>query len=103
MKDELNPNRPSRPADGPEDALNKAFEELLEGPSPHAGPSPAAAGAPGLCPQPGEWIRLASGEARPAEGDRLLAHAAGCGDCAARLRQSLPRVFAGVKSAEKRS
>ena len=99
MKDELNPNRPSRPADGPEDALKKAFEELLEGPSPHAGPSPAAAGAPGFCPQPGEWIRLASGEARPAEVDRLLAHAAGCGDCAARLRQSL-RLFSAEATPE---
>ena len=36
--------------------------------------------------EPGEWPRILNGEARPAVADALLAHAAVCRDCAARLR-----------------
>ena len=89
MKDDLNPNRPSVPAEPLEDALQTAFEELLEGLSLDGRLSPAIADAPESCPEPGEWVRLANGEALPAQLDGLLAHAAGCGSCAARLREGL--------------
>jgi len=89
MKDDLNPNRPSGPPDQPDDALQSAFEELLEGLSHHERLSPAVADPPGACPELREWVRLASGNARPADLDGLLAHAADCSDCAARLRESL--------------
>jgi len=96
MKDELNPS-PSPPGSSTDDALARAFEELLQGP-PHVGSLPAAGGA-GNCPAPDEWARLATGDVRPAETDALLSHAATCADCAARLRQSL-RLFSDEPSAE---
>ncbi|MGB7549726.1 MAG: CHAT domain-containing protein [Terracidiphilus sp.] len=42
----------------------------------------------GACPEPGEWLRLANGETPAVGGDALLAHAAVCAHCLARLRQS---------------
>jgi tetratricopeptide (TPR) repeat protein len=99
MKEDFNPNPPARPADDPEGPLQKAFEELLEGLSHHDRPTAAASDPPEACPEPGEWVRLASGEALPAELDALLAHAAGCGNCADRLRASL-RLFSSPPSAE---
>jgi len=97
MKDETK-SSPSAPVGSADDALARAFEELLQGPLPHQGPAPAAGGA-GSCPAPDGWARLASGEARPAETDTLLSHAAACAGCAARLRQGL-RLFSEEPSAE---
>jgi tetratricopeptide (TPR) repeat protein len=86
MKDDLNPNSP---ANQPEDALARALQELIDGRAFRSGASRADdASVPleGACPEPGEWPRLLSGEARPAEVDALLAHAAACRACAVRLR-----------------
>src|ERR1019366_5445819 len=41
------------------------------------------------CPAPEEWTRLAGGEALLVEVDALLAHAAFCSDCVARLQIGL--------------
>jgi tetratricopeptide (TPR) repeat protein len=41
------------------------------------------------CPEPDEWTRLAGGEARAADADALMSHAASCRECAVRLRMSL--------------
>ena len=89
MNTDLNSKHPS---DLPEDALAKAFEELMEGRSslaaaPHEDlASPGMPGVAGACPELGEWSRLLSEEAHPAEVNALLAHAALCRTCAARLR-----------------
>jgi len=89
MNNNLNSEHPS---DLPEDALAKAFEKLTEGRSslakaPHEDPaSPRMPGAEGCCPKLDEWPRLLGEEARPAEVNALLAHAALCRTCAARLR-----------------
>jgi CHAT domain-containing protein len=79
-------------------ALLQGFEALLAERAPgDAAPMPAGTDAepaadPGPCPEPGAWLRLAGAElaqANPAETSVLLAHAALCGACAARLRQCL--------------
>jgi tetratricopeptide (TPR) repeat protein len=96
MSDDFNPDRPP---DGSEDALARALEELAQGRLSRTETSPAdgvnaPAGMTGECPEPGEWSRLANGDTRPADPaeaaklDALLAHAALCRGCAARLRQS---------------
>ena len=83
--------KPDRPVELPEDALAKAFEELMEGRTNQAGrrhQDQASGSAPGRadgCPEPGEWPRLLCGKPRPAEVDKLLAHAAGCSACAAEM------------------
>ena len=43
----------------------------------------------GACPDQGEWLRLVSGEVHPPDEEALMVHAAVCGRCAQRLRQSL--------------
>src|SRR5271165_6121541 len=90
--EDQNPERPSKPS---EDALSRALEELMEGRSSRAeAPLEDEAGAPTPgsedgCPEPEEWLMLLSGEARPEEEKKaaaLLAHAAECSNCSARLR-----------------
>jgi tetratricopeptide (TPR) repeat protein len=85
MKDDLTSN----PANHPEDVLAKALEEMIDGRTFRGMASPANNASvllEGVCPEPGEWPRLLSGEVRPANADALLAHAAVCRACAARLR-----------------
>jgi tetratricopeptide (TPR) repeat protein len=60
----------------------------------------AQAGELGPCPEPGEWLRLVNGEAHPPQEDELMAHAAACGPCAARLRQGLRLLSAEVSAEE---
>jgi tetratricopeptide (TPR) repeat protein len=83
----MNPNHPPNPADCPEEDQLRALDELLEDPAPQgeALPGPAQEN----CPEPGDWVWLAVGEASVKEIDRLLAHAAVCAPCAARLRRGL--------------
>jgi tetratricopeptide (TPR) repeat protein len=102
MNDNFIPNCPTGSA---EDALERALEKLIAGLLPN-GESPVAelpdaslSGASSAYPEPDEWTRLASGEARPAEVDALLAHAAVCRGCSARLRLSL-RLFSTEASPE---
>jgi tetratricopeptide (TPR) repeat protein len=93
-KIDFNPDEPlPRSAGSPDDRLDRALKELANLASSHAedrhgdaaGLSSAGAEA---CPEPGEWIRLATGEAPAFEVESLLAHAAVCPACLARLRQS---------------
>jgi tetratricopeptide (TPR) repeat protein len=85
-------HNPQYPSDPPDDALAKAFEELMEGrwsmaERRHEDPaSPQMLGVEVGCPELGEWPQLLSEEARPAQVNALLAHAALCRTCAARLR-----------------
>src|ERR1700691_2718036 len=93
MNEDLNPKLPSDP---PQDALAKALDELMEGRSSFAEAAredmASVPGAEGGCPEPGEWLVLVSGKARPDDAaettkvDALLAHAALCRTCAERLR-----------------
>jgi tetratricopeptide (TPR) repeat protein len=92
MNDDLNS---SRPRNLPEDALFRAFEELIEGRSSHAATprEDAPAGTPAGRPEPsshsGACLLSFGGEADLADAanlDALLAHAAECSRCAERLR-----------------
>src|ERR1017187_4372830 len=112
MKDNLNPAIPENGSPNqPEGGLGPAalacgLEELLQR---RISPEPldkgvAAANGPGPCPEPGAWLRLATGESHAIHADAsettaLLAHAAGCGTCAQRLRQA-SRLFAPEVSAD---
>ena len=112
MKDNLNPGIPVNGSpDPPDGGLGQAvlacgLEELLERKISAESPDTlfASAHALGPCPDPGEWLRLATGEldsphANAADATALLAHAAGCRVCARRLRQA-SRLFAPEESAE---
>ena len=95
MTDSNPEHQPGRPTEGapaiPADELGRALDALLQGPLAAAPDAAglAPAGAPGPCPEPGDWLSLAIGQARPAKVDALMAHAALCRACAARLRQSI--------------
>ena len=68
MKDDLTYN----PANHPENALASELQEVIDGRKLRGGASRADnASVPleGSCPEPGEWPRLLSGEARPADID----------------------------------
>lgn len=79
----------------PEDEFARRMEDLIDGLSCLDGVSPEDANdalevrVPEICPELGEWPRLATGEAGPAEMESLLAHAAVCRTCSERLRQSM--------------
>ena len=83
----MNPNHPPSPADRPEVAQLRALDELLEDPAPQGTALPGR--AQGDCPAPGDWVWLAIGEASQNEIVQLMAHAAGCPHCAARMRRGL--------------
>jgi hypothetical protein len=87
MKKDLNPNYPPGPPDCPEEAQLRALDELLAGPAPHGWALPGHAQRD--CPETGDWVWLAIGEASAEKIDQLLAHAGGCARCAARLRRGL--------------
>ena len=96
MSEDVNSNQPAGSAAGdPGDALTQALEALAAMSPARTGRSPegSSTGDAGLgdarrCPEPGEWIRLAGGGVHAEENDALLAHAAVCGVCLARLRES---------------
>src|ERR1039458_3435848 len=99
MSDELSPDRPPNqppdtPPDGQQDVFAQAFEALLR---EQAVPGEAPASKAGPCPELGEWVRLASGDVQSSDEAALMAHAAGCGTCATRLRQGL-KLLAGEAS-----
>jgi tetratricopeptide (TPR) repeat protein len=95
MKEDLNPTRPTRPEDPLNNELAGALDQLLEGISSDAGPIEPPRAAPGECPDPGEWIRLATGDQSPAKVNGFLAHGAACANCAALLREST-RLFSAA-------
>jgi tetratricopeptide (TPR) repeat protein len=85
----MNDDLTSNPANYSDDALARALEEIISERAFRGGvsqPDDASMPLEGVCPEPGEWLRILSGEARPAEADALLAHATACRVCAARLR-----------------
>jgi len=100
MNEDFNPGKaPENPPAEGGNRLSSALEELIQGRLSRAG-SPSAeqmdreserrkAVAAKPCPEPGEWALLLGDEPLPAHSDKviaLLAHAAGCGVCAERLR-----------------
>ena len=90
MKIEKQPNRPNEgAAELHPNALSQALEELLRGQAPVLPEAGGPVAPTTACPMQGEFLRMAIGETRPAEIDALMAHAAVCGNCAARLRQSM--------------
>ncbi len=102
MKKDSNSDRPAElPTENYPDrqrkTLAQAFEDLVRrssawGSVREAGASDGDATQPGklgACPDPGDWPRLVSGEVHPPNEEALMAHAAACGECAERLRQSL--------------
>ncbi len=121
MNNDLNPNQPANPSSGKSsDELARAFEELLAS-VPHSGEArstsagilplrdseafPELAGPESACPEPGAWLRLASGEISATENEALLSHAAVCAACLVRMRQGygvLSRDASPEESAELR-
>jgi tetratricopeptide (TPR) repeat protein len=91
MRKDMDPNHPPSPPDRPEVAQLRTLDQLLEDPAPQGNALPGH--AQGDCPEPGDWVWLAIGEASHKEIDRLLAHAAGCARCAARLRRGQQLLF----------
>jgi hypothetical protein len=100
MNEDFNPGKaPENPPAEGGNQLAGALEELIQGRLSRAGSPPAEqmdresnerkAVAAEPCPGPGEWALLLGDEPLPAHSDKvnaLLAHAAGCGVCAERLR-----------------
>lgn len=114
MNEDFNPGQvPEHPPGQAGNRLSGALEELIQGRLPRAGMpvpepmdpesrGPEAGGEP--CPEPGEWALLLGDEARPAElakVNALLAHAAGCGMCAERLRALSSEMLADVSPEER--
>jgi tetratricopeptide (TPR) repeat protein len=99
-------NNSNRPIDSPDDALAKALDTLMDGRQTRSGTAFTDAAevlrsdTQHICPEPSAWTGLACGDTRPAELDKLLADAAGCGECAAKLHQSLSLFSAEVTPQE---
>jgi tetratricopeptide (TPR) repeat protein len=80
---------------GQPDALAQALEQLVGEPSARAtgleseALDTASGAERSLCPETGEWLRLAGGEATSPDEGTMMSHAAACRACSARLRQSL--------------
>src|ERR1700733_9666470 len=94
MKHEDNPSQQIRSSgEGHDEGLAGAVESLLASASGRGG-APAekrigfSASKAGACPDLGDWILLASGDAPADRKDALLGHAALCSDCLARLREA---------------
>ena len=90
--------------ESPEDGLAKALEVFVAH-APFRNPAGDASGgftAPGAgsCPSIGEWFQLAAGELSPADREALLAHAALCTGCLARLRESQAAIHADASPDE---
>jgi len=88
-------SKPNGQRESESSALARVLDELMAGKD---SPSESASGggrgmdpstAERRCPEPGRFFRMASGQTPSAETEELLAHAAGCAQCAARMRESL--------------
>ncbi len=80
-------------AESPDEGLARTLEFLVtNAPSRDSTRISSAIGftspAAGSCPAIGDWLRLAIGDVPPQERQALLAHAALCTECLARLRDS---------------
>lgn len=103
MKDELNTGGSFKgSSDADQDALARAFDDLIQKRSVDGGSAPPPQGPlaelelrPEQCPDAAAWVRLLQGKAESSEASMLLEHAGGCGPCALGLRMA-----SGTKSAE---
>lgn len=99
MSEEANPNQQGKPSNAsPDDRLIEALEDLVaQASNPRAsnrgstasekfgGIAPPAAGP---CPETFSWVELACGSLAAEKKDPLLAHAALCSACLARMRNA---------------
>jgi tetratricopeptide (TPR) repeat protein len=94
MNEETNSNsKAGSAAESPDKGLARALEVLVaHAPFRNSAQYNSASGftspAAGSCPDIGDWLRLAGGDVPPEERNALLAHAALCTGCLARLRDS---------------
>ncbi len=94
MSEDTDPNpKNGSAAESPHEGLGRTLEVLVaHAPFRNSAQFYGAGGftsqAAGSCPETGAWLRLASGDAAPRERQALLAHAALCTGCLARLRNS---------------
>ena len=91
MNHDANPNQPDRTALGPDGELAQALEDLVakaSNRSSTAGQLLEWSETAGACPDPADWIELAGRTSGSEIRDALLAHAALCPTCLARLRQT---------------
>jgi tetratricopeptide (TPR) repeat protein len=94
MSEETNHNsKVGSAAESPDKGLARALEVLVaHAPFRNSAQYNSASGftspAAGSCPEIGDWFRLDSGDVSPEERNALLAHAALCTGCLARLRDS---------------
>jgi tetratricopeptide (TPR) repeat protein len=99
MNDDLNPEGlQSGPNNPPENRMAEplagALADLLDRQAHPLAGGTILPDAAGPCPEPGVWLRFATGECDPSTpgaptNQALIAHAAGCSSCAQRLRQSI--------------
>jgi tetratricopeptide (TPR) repeat protein len=94
MNKDTNPNPKTGPAaESPDEGLARALEVLVanapfRNSTQYNKANGFTAPAAGSCPEVGEWLRLADGDLPPNKKESLLAHAALCTGCLARLRES---------------
>jgi tetratricopeptide (TPR) repeat protein len=94
MNEDTNPNLNTGPAaESPDEGLARALEVLVanapfRNSTQYNRASGFTAPAAGSCPEVGDWLRLADGDFLPHKKEALLAHAALCTGCLARLRES---------------
>jgi tetratricopeptide (TPR) repeat protein len=94
MKEETNSNPKTGPAaESPDEGLARALEVLVaNAPFRNSAHYNMASGftspSAGPCPEAGDWFRLAVGGVPAEKREALLAHAALCSGCLARLRES---------------
>jgi CHAT domain-containing protein/tetratricopeptide (TPR) repeat protein len=104
MNSDANPNQPDRQARSPQKELAEALEDLVAKASNRGSASPGLLGftqtSAGACPDLGELFQLASGTLTAEKKDALLAHAALCSACLARLRQTQHALSSEVSQEE---
>ncbi|HUX45316.1 MAG TPA: hypothetical protein VMV57_11245 [Terracidiphilus sp.] len=94
MKDDLNPGQNGTSTSGKSsDWLTEALDDIAtfrnaDAQSPAVAPGHVTLVGPDSCPEPGAWLRLILDGVPQSETEKLLAHAAMCANCLARLRQS---------------
>jgi tetratricopeptide (TPR) repeat protein len=96
MKNDFNPDRPVEHFPNcSDDALARAWEELIDGPTSQrdsfvgGSAETVLVGRSEMCPEAGEWLSIVCGQVSAELRDGLLAHAARCYQCAERLRQGM--------------
>jgi CHAT domain-containing protein len=94
MNEDTNSNPNTGPAaESPDEGLARALEVLVanapfRSSTQYKKAKGFTAPAAGSCPEVGDWLRLVDGDLPPQKKEALLAHAALCTGCLARLRES---------------